>query len=104
KAAEPGHCEPGQRCCLKRKAKTECGLIGRDRIVSVLRRPLLDHESGDAHESDSSGRRSRQRRMKAPSYCGCGMTRIFKGRLKGTSRLCDLDCAELLDADTRRRR
>src|SRR5882724_8372622 len=27
-----------------RKPHQRCGLIGRDRIISVLRRPLLDHE------------------------------------------------------------
>src|SRR3984893_6915055 len=41
---KPGHCKPRQSSQLKRKAKTECGLIGRDRRMSVLRRPLLDHE------------------------------------------------------------
>jgi hypothetical protein len=41
---KPGDRKPQQRGGLKRKAKTECGLIGRDRIMSVLRRPLLDHE------------------------------------------------------------
>src|SRR5216684_5882033 len=41
---KPGDRKPHQRGGLKRKAKTECGLIGRDRIMSVLRRPLLDHE------------------------------------------------------------
>ena len=44
KAPEPGHCEPGQRGRLKCKAKTECGLIGSYRVMSVLRRLLLDHE------------------------------------------------------------
>ena len=41
---DPWHRKPHQRGGLKRKAKTECGLIGSDRIMSVLRRPLLDHE------------------------------------------------------------
>src|SRR5712671_2661033 len=41
---KPGDRKPHQRGGLKRKAKTECGLIGRERIMSVLRRPVLDHE------------------------------------------------------------
>jgi hypothetical protein len=41
---KPGDCKPHQRGRLKRKAKTECGLIGRNRIMPVLRRPLLDHD------------------------------------------------------------
>jgi hypothetical protein len=40
----PWHGKPHQRGGLERKAKTECGPIGRDRIMSVLRRPLLDYE------------------------------------------------------------
>src|ERR1700736_2192313 len=44
---KPGDCKPHQRGPLKRKAKTECGLIGRDRIMSVVRRPLLDHDGSD---------------------------------------------------------
>jgi hypothetical protein len=38
---DPWHRKPHQRGGLKRKAKTECGLIGSYRIMSVLRRPLL---------------------------------------------------------------
>jgi hypothetical protein len=34
---KPGDCKPHQRGCLKRKAETECGLIGGYRIVPVLR-------------------------------------------------------------------
>src|SRR5215475_12230724 len=41
---DPWHRKPHQRGRLKRKAKTESGLIGYDRIVPVLRRPLPDHE------------------------------------------------------------
>src|SRR5882724_4198204 len=36
---KPRDHKPQQRGGLKRKAKTERGLIGRDRIMSVLRRP-----------------------------------------------------------------
>jgi hypothetical protein len=41
---DPRHCKPHQCSRSKRKAETECGLIGRYRIVAVLRRPLSDHE------------------------------------------------------------
>ena len=42
--SDPWHRKPHQRGRLKRNAKTECGLIGHDRIMPVLRRPLPDHE------------------------------------------------------------
>ena len=41
---DPWYRKPHQRSRLKRKAKTECGLIGHDRIMPILRRPLPDHE------------------------------------------------------------
>src|SRR6266481_6734056 len=56
---KPGDRKPHQRGGLKRKAKTECGLIGRDRIMSVLRRPLLDHDGGDGERRPLFERHSR---------------------------------------------
>ena len=41
---DPWHRKPRQRDRLKREAKPECGLIGHNRIVPVVRQPLLDHE------------------------------------------------------------
>jgi hypothetical protein len=63
KAPEPGHCEPDQRGRLKCKAKAECGLIGSDRVMSVLRRPLLDHEPNAVLHRDAH---PKCRRFRAP--------------------------------------
>jgi hypothetical protein len=41
----PWHCKPGQRGRLKRKADTECSLVGGYRIVPVLRCPMAYDES-----------------------------------------------------------